>query len=210
MDVPYLDLKAQYAAIRDEIGDALQPVLDKAAFAGGPFVAQFEEEFAAFCGARYSVGVGNGTDALWVALMALGIGPGDEVITVPTPSSPRPRRSPGAGEPVLRRRRSDDLQHRSHEARREITTKTKAIIPVHLYGQPAEMDAIMAIARKRSLKVIEDSAQAHGAAYKGRTTGPWAMPPASASTREKPRGLRRSGRRDDHNARPGPDDAHAA
>ena len=83
MNVPFLDLKAQYLPIKDEIHMALDSVLDKTAFAGGPFVAQFEKEFAAFCGTEQAVGVGNGTDALWMALLALGVGPGDEVITVP-------------------------------------------------------------------------------------------------------------------------------
>jgi dTDP-4-amino-4,6-dideoxygalactose transaminase len=93
MKVPFLDLKAQYESIKDEVAAAIQQVLDKTAFAGGPFITKFEKEFAAFCHTQYAIGVGSGTDALWLALSGLGIGPGDEVITVPTRSSPPQRRS---------------------------------------------------------------------------------------------------------------------
>ena len=119
MNVPFLDLKAQYLPIKDEIQAALNAVLDKTAFAGGPFVAQFEKEFAAFCQTEHCVGVGNGTDALWMALLALGVGPGDEVITVPDTFIATAeaiillRCHPG-----LRRCRRKILQHGSPEVRR--------------------------------------------------------------------------------------------
>ena len=172
MKVPYLDLKAQYESIRGEIADAIQQVLDKTAFAGGPFVAQFEKEFAAFCGTRFAVGVGSGTDALWLALLALGIGPGDEVITVPDTFIATAEAISWCGaKPVFVD--VDPATYNMDPSKLEaaITPKTKAIIPVHLFGQMADMDPIMEIARKRKLFVIEDASQAHGAEYKGKKAG---------------------------------------
>jgi dTDP-4-amino-4,6-dideoxygalactose transaminase len=172
MKVPYLDLKAQYESIRGEIADAIQQVLDKTAFAGGPFVAQFEKEFAAFCDTRFAVGVGSGTDALWMALLGLGIGPGDEVITVPdTFIATAEAISYCGATPVFAD--VDPVTYNMDPSKLEaaITRKTKAIIPVHLFGQMADMDPIMEIARERKFFVIEDASQAHGAEYKGKKAG---------------------------------------
>jgi dTDP-4-amino-4,6-dideoxygalactose transaminase len=172
MKVPFLDLKAQYDAISDEIAAALQKVLDNCAFAGGPFVAQFEREFAVYCQSESAVGVGSGTAALWLALKGLGIGEGDEVITVPnTFIATAEAISVCGARPVF-----VDIDEQVYNINPElieaaITPKTKAIIPVHLYGQMAEMDDIMEIARAHGLFVIEDACQAHGAEYKSQKAG---------------------------------------
>lgn len=172
MKVNFLDLKVQYEAIKDEIADALQAVLDKTAFAGGPFVAQFEEEFAAYCQTEHAVGVGSGTEALWTALLAAGVGPGDEVITVPNTFIATAEAISFTGAtPVFVD--IDEVTHNMDPNLLEsaITSKTKAVIPVHLFGQPADMDAILMVARKYNLFVLEDACQAHGARYKGKRTG---------------------------------------
>jgi len=172
MPVPFLDLRAQHDPVRAEILAAIGDVIDRSAFAGGPVVAQFEEEFAAFCRTRRSVGVGNGTDALWFALLALGVGPGDEVITAPNSFMATAEAISICGaKPVFA---DVDEQTYTLDPRlleRAITPRTKAIIPVHLYGQMADMDPIMEIAGRRKLAVIEDACQAHGAEYKGRRAG---------------------------------------
>jgi dTDP-4-amino-4,6-dideoxygalactose transaminase len=172
MKVPFLDLKAQYESIRAEVADAIQQVLDKTAFAGGPFVAQFEKEFAVFCDTRFAVGVGSGTEALWMALLGLGVGPGDEVITVPATFIATAEAISYCGAtPVFVD--VDPVTYNMDPSKLEsaITAKTKAIIPVHLFGQTADMDPILEIARKRNLFVIEDASQAHGAEYKGKKAG---------------------------------------
>ena len=172
MKVNFLDLKVQYEAIKDEIACALQAVLDKTAFASGPFVAQFEEEFAAYCQTEHAVGVGSGTEALWIALLAAGVGSGDEVITVPnTFIATAEAISFSGATPVF-----VDIDKTTHNMdsnllESAITSKTKAIIPVHLFGQPADMDPILEIARKHGIFVLEDACQAHGAEYKGKRTG---------------------------------------
>ena len=170
--IPFLNLRAQHDPLRAELMTAIQEVIDTNAFAGGPFVARFEEDFAAFCQTKYSVGVGNGTDALWFALLALGVGPGDEVITVPhTFMATAEAISFTGATPVF-----VDIDPQTYTMdpsliEKAITPRTKAIIPVHLYGQVADMDPIMEIARRRGLYVVEDACQAHGAEYKGRKTG---------------------------------------
>ena len=172
MNVPFLDLKAQYASIREEVGVALQQVLDQTAFAGGPFVARFEKEFASFCESPHAVAVGSGTEALWLSLLALGVGPGDEVITVPDTFIATAEAISYCGakpvfidvEPATYNMDPDKLEG-------AITGKTKAVIPVHLFGQMADMDPILAIARKHKLFVVEDASQAHGAEYKGKKAG---------------------------------------
>ena len=172
MNVPFLDLKAQYKTIKDEISTAINEVIENTAFTGGPFVAKFENEFAKFCGVQHAIGVGNGTDALWASLVALGIGAGDEVITTPnTFIATAEAISLSGATPVFVD--IDEQTHNINPALIEaaITPKTKAIIPVHLFGQPADMDPIMAIAEKHGLKVVEDACQAHGAEYKGRKAG---------------------------------------
>ena len=226
MNVPFLDLKAQYLSMKEEIHLAIQQVLDKTAFAGGPFVAQFEKEFAAFCGCKEAIGVGSGTEALWLCLLALGIGPGDEVVTVPnsfiataeaisfcgaTPAfvdvDPRTYTlDPNKLEDYLKRRsqetavssqepkpsnrqpatnnlssirnpqssiHNDSLVLNPLTRNSELATRNRvrAVIPVHLFGQTADMDPILEIARKYGLGVIEDACQAHGAEYKGGKAG---------------------------------------
>jgi dTDP-4-amino-4,6-dideoxygalactose transaminase len=170
--IPFVDLKAQYRAIKPDVDAAIARVLESCEFTLGSEVVAFEEEFAAYCGARFGMGVNSGTSALHLALLAAGVGPGDEVITVPftfvatvsaicyTGARPvfvdiDPRRytiDPGAIEAA-------------------VTERTRAILPVHLYGQPADMDPILDVAKRRGLVVIEDAAQAHGAAYRGRPAG---------------------------------------
>jgi dTDP-4-amino-4,6-dideoxygalactose transaminase len=170
--VPYLDLKAQYQSIKPEIDAAIARVLDSCQFVLGPEVAAFEQEFAAYCGTAECIALNSGTSALHLALLAGGVGPGDEVITVPFTfvASVAAVTYTGA-RPVLVDidPRSFTMDPSAIEA--AITPRTKAILPVHLYGQPADMDPIMEIARRHRLVVIEDAAQAHGAKYKGRPVG---------------------------------------
>jgi dTDP-4-amino-4,6-dideoxygalactose transaminase len=172
MKVPFLDLKSQHAPLRGEIDDAIAEVIDEAAFAGGPFVVRFEADFATYCDSPHAVGVGSGTEALWLALLALGVGPGDEVITVPNSFMATAEAITYCGaKPVF-----VDVDERTYTMDpsalpKALTVRTKAIIPVHLYGQPADMDPILAFAREHGLFVIEDAAQAHGAEYQGRRVG---------------------------------------
>lgn len=170
--IPFVDLKAQYRSIKDEIDAAIATVLESSQFVLGDEVVAFEEEFAAHCGGRYGIGVNSGTSALHLALLAAGIGPADEVITVPFTfvATVAAIRYTGAC-PVF-----VDIEPRSYtmdvnQVEGAITERTKAIMPVHLYGQPADMDPIMEIARRHGLIVIEDAAQAHGAEYKGCRVG---------------------------------------
>jgi dTDP-4-amino-4,6-dideoxygalactose transaminase len=170
--IPFLDLKAQHRALKGEILEAVGHVLDSCQFALGNEVAAFEEEFAAYSGAKYAAGVNTGTSALHLALLAAGIGPGDEVITVSHTfmATVSAIRYAGA-KPVL-----VDVDPASYTmdpklVSAAITDKTKAIIPVHLYGQPADLDPLLEIAKKHNLVLIEDACQAHGAEYKGRRAG---------------------------------------
>jgi len=172
MKVPFLDLKAQYESIRPEIAEAIQQVLEKTAFAGGPFVAQFEKEFASFCGTQFAAGVGSGTEALWLALLALGVGPGDEVITAAdTFIATAEAISYCGAKPVFIDVEPVTYNMDPEQLEAAITKKTKAVIPVHLFGQMADMDPILAIARKHKMFVIEDASQAHGAEYNGKKAG---------------------------------------
>ncbi|HME43108.1 MAG TPA: DegT/DnrJ/EryC1/StrS family aminotransferase [Syntrophorhabdales bacterium] len=172
MKVPFLDLKAQYNSIKDEIGAALERVLENTAFAGGPFVAQFEKEFAAFCGTKHAIGVGSGTEALWAALIAVGVGPGDEVITVPSTFIATAEAISFCGaRPVFVDIEETTYNMDPAKLEAAITPRTKAVIPVHLFGQMSDMGPIVETARKRKLYVIEDAAQAHGAEYKGKKAG---------------------------------------
>jgi dTDP-4-amino-4,6-dideoxygalactose transaminase len=172
MNVPFLDLKAPYAELQEELDEAFRRTAASGWFITGREVEAFEAEFAALCGARHCVGVANGLDALHLTLRAMGIGEGDEVIV---PSNTYVATwlavsyagaTPVAVEP-------DDRTYNLDPARIEeaVTPRTKAIMPVHLYGQTADMDAIKEIAAPYGLKVIEDAAQAHGALYKGRPAG---------------------------------------
>ena len=172
MSIPFLNLKPQHQTLKKEILAALEEVLDSTAFAGGSFVTKFEEQFAPYCHTKYAVGVGNGTDALWFALLALGVGPGDEVITVPHTFIATAEAITYCGaRPVFVDIDEATCTMDPKGIEKAITPRTKAIIPVHLYGQVADMDPILEIARKHKLPVIEDACQAHGAEYKGRRAG---------------------------------------
>ena len=172
MQVPFLDLKAHHEPIRPELESAIREVLDSNAFAGGPFVAKFEQDFAAFCGTSHAIGVGNGTDALWLTLLALGVGPGDEVITAPMTFMATAEAISFCGAtPVF-----VDIDERPYtldpeKLERAISPRTKAVIPVHLFGQVADMDPVLEIAGRHGLPVIEDACQAHGAEFRGRKAG---------------------------------------
>ncbi|WP_428425429.1 DegT/DnrJ/EryC1/StrS family aminotransferase [Pararhizobium sp.] len=170
--IPFLDLKAQYASIKDEIDTAVLGVLASAQYVLGPEVSQFEEEFAAYCDAKHAVAVNTGTSALHLALLAAGVGPGDEVITVPFTFVATVSAVCYAGAlPVFVDVEPVTLTMDPAKLEAAITPRTKAIVPVHLYGQMADMDAIMAIAGRHGIAVIEDACQAHGAEYKGRRAG---------------------------------------
>src|ERR1700751_3449077 len=170
--VPFLDLKSHHAPMLDELNFAIQEVIKSSAFAGGRFVSEFEQDFAIYCGAKYALGVGSGTEALWLSLLACGIGPGDEVITVPSTFMATAEAITYDGaRPVF-----VDVDERTYTMNPEalqsaLTTRTKALIPVHLFGQSADMDPIVEVSRKHGLCVIEDACQAHGAEYKGRRVG---------------------------------------
>lgn len=170
--IPFVDLKAQYASIKPEVDAAIQGILDSCQFTLGTEVAKFEEEFAAYSGAKIGIGVNTGTSALHLALLAAGVGPGDEVITVPFTfvATAAAIHYTGATPTFVDvDPKTFTMDPAGIEA--AITPKTKAIIPVHLYGQTADMDPILAIAKKHGLIVIEDACQAHGAEYKGRRAG---------------------------------------
>ncbi len=172
MQVPFLNLRAQHDPLRQEISAAIQEVIDSSAFAGGSFVAGFEQDFAMFCGSRFAVGLGHGTEALWLALLALGVGPGDEVITVPSTFMATAEAITYCGaKPVFVDIEEQTFTLDPNLIERAITPKTKAIIPVHLFGQVADMDPILEIARRHGVPVIEDACQAHGAEYKGKRAG---------------------------------------
>jgi dTDP-4-amino-4,6-dideoxygalactose transaminase len=170
--VPFLDLKAHHAPLLEKFNRAIREVVESNAFAAGPFVERFEKQFAAYCGSKYAIGVGNGTDALWLALLALGIGEGDEVITVPnTFFATVEAITYCRARPVFVDVDENTFTMDPAELEKSLTARTKAIIPVHLFGQPADMDPILEFARVHGLFVIEDAAQAHGAEYKGRKAG---------------------------------------
>jgi dTDP-4-amino-4,6-dideoxygalactose transaminase len=170
--VPALDLRAQYATIADEIRAAIDEVLESQHFVLGPQGAVLEQELARLCGARFGVGVASGTDALILALHACGVGPGAEVL-VPAFTYVATADSAGllGAKPVFVDILPGTFNLDPAQIEARITPRTKAIVPVHLFGQPADMDPILEIARRRNLRVIEDNAQAIGAAYQGRPTG---------------------------------------
>ena len=172
MTVPLVDLRAQYSAIKNDVDAAIERTITKGVFIGGDEVRAFEAEFAAYCGVTGAVGVGNGTDALYLTLRALGVGTGDEVITVAhTFVATAEAISLTGARPVFVDIREDPMLMNPDALESAITSKTRAIVPVHLYGQPCEMDRIMEIARRHDLKVVEDAAQAHGARWRGRRAG---------------------------------------
>ena len=170
--VPYLDLKAQLKPLRAEIDAAIARTLDNCSFCLGPDVAQFEKDFAAFCDAQHALGFNSGTSALHVAMLLLGVGPGDEVITTPyTFIATSWAISYCGAKPVY-----VDIDEATFNLdpaliEKAITPKTKAVLPVHLYGQPFDVDAVAAICKKHNLPFVEDAAQAHGAKYQGKSIG---------------------------------------
>jgi dTDP-4-amino-4,6-dideoxygalactose transaminase len=170
--VPFLDLKAHHEPIRAEIMASIGEVIDQNAFAGGPFVTKFEEQYARFCDAKYCVGVANGTDALWLALLARGIGPGDEVITVPMTFMATAEAITYSGaKPVFVDIDAETYTMDMSKVEAAITPRTKAVIPVHLFGQCADMDPLLKLASERGLMVLEDGAQSQGATYQGIKAG---------------------------------------
>jgi dTDP-4-amino-4,6-dideoxygalactose transaminase len=172
MKVPYLDLNAQYQSLRTELNDAMQQVINDAAFAGGPYVEKFEEAFAAYCQCSFAAGVSSGTSAIHLALLALGIGPGDEVITAANTFIATAGAISHCGAvPVFADCDPKTYTLDPAAAEAAITSRTRAIIPVHLFGQTADMDAFMALAKRYELFIVEDACQAHGAEFRGRRAG---------------------------------------
>jgi len=170
--IPLVDLKAQYRIIQSEVDVAIERVLTNTSFILGKEVSFFEEAFAAFCDVEYAVGTSSGTSALHLALLSCGVGPGDEVITTPHTfiATVEPIIHAGAT-PVFVDIDLDSYNLDPAGIESALTERTKAILPVHLYGRPADMDPILEIAGKHNLKVIEDAAQAHGAEYRGKRAG---------------------------------------
>lgn len=172
MKVPFLDLVLQGKPLKNEILAMVGDAIDRAGFIGGPNVTRFEEDYAAFCETRRCVGVASGTDALRFALQAAGVKPGDEVITVAhTFIATTEAISQVGAKPIFVDIQPDTWNMDAGQIESRLTPQTAAIVPVHLYGQPADMDPIMEIAARHGLAVIEDACQAHGARYKGRRAG---------------------------------------
>jgi dTDP-4-amino-4,6-dideoxygalactose transaminase len=170
--VPFLDLKAQYASIQTEILDAVHGVLESTQYTLGAEVLAFEEEFAAYSGGKFGIGVNSGTSALHLALLAADVGPGDEVITVSSTFVATVAAIDYTGaRPVFVDVDPQTLTMDPTKVEAAITPNTKAILPVHLHGHPADMDPLLDIARRNGLVLIEDAAQAHGSEYKGRRIG---------------------------------------
>lgn len=172
MRTPFVDLKLQYLAIKDELDEAIHNVIMDSAFIGGKYLKTFEQNFANYICIKHCIGVGNGTDAIYTALKTFGIGKGDEVITAANSFIATSEAITMTGAKVAfvdcdNETYNIDVQ----KIEKTITNKTKAILPVHLYGQPADMDPTIKIAQKNGLYIVEDSAQAHGAEYKGRKAG---------------------------------------
>jgi len=172
MRVSFVDLRVQYLSIKSEIDKAIQDVIYDAVFIGGKYVREFETEFANYCKIKHCVGVGNGTDALFIGLKTLGIGKGDEVITAANSFIATAEAITMTGAKVV----FVDCNNKTYnidtqKLEQAITKNTKSIIPVHLYGQPADMDPIIEIAKKYNLYIIEDVCQAHGAKYKNKNIG---------------------------------------
>jgi dTDP-4-amino-4,6-dideoxygalactose transaminase len=170
--VPFLDLSLQHRALRSEIDAVVQRTLDRGDFILGSALDDFEREFARYCDCEHAIGVSSGTAALHLALVALGVGPGDEVITVPNSFIATVESILYTGATVVLVDVDPETYCLDHtQLERAITPRTKAIIPVHLYGQPCDMESIMAIASQHGIAVVEDACQAHGATFVGRKTG---------------------------------------
>ncbi len=172
MNVPFVDLKAQYRSLKEEIDEAVRSVIERTAFIRGPFAEEFERAFALKCGVKHCVSCANGTDAIYITLKALGIGPGDEVITVANSWISTSETITQAGaRPVFVDVEPDTYLIDAAKIEAKITPRTKAVIPVHLYGQMADVDAVGEVCRKHGLLLVEDCAQAHLASLRGRKAG---------------------------------------
>lgn len=172
MTVPFLDLPAQYADLKEELRPHLEQVLDTSAYILGPYAERFEQAFAEFLGVRHVIGVANGTDALLLSLKALGVGPGDEVITAANSFVATAEAIAHAGaKPVFVDVEPGSYTIDASQVEAKISPRTKALIPVHLYGQPAEMTSLGELAGSKGIPMVEDAAQAHGASYRGRPVG---------------------------------------
>ncbi len=172
MNVPFLDLKTQYKGIKNEVEPKVLDILDNCSFIGGKYVEEFEKNMATYLGVKHVAGCSNGTDALVIGLKACNINPGDEVITSPFTFFATAEAIASVGAiPVFVDIRQDDYNIDPDKIEQAITAKTKAILPVHIFGAPCEMDRIVEVAKKHNLKVIEDDAQAIGSEYKGRKAG---------------------------------------
>jgi dTDP-4-amino-4,6-dideoxygalactose transaminase len=170
--IPYFDLPAQLRPLRKELDAAISRTLDQCSFCLGPDVAQFERDFARYCGAQHAVGFNSGTSALHVAMLLLNVGPGDEVITTPqTFVATSWAISYVGARPVYVDIDDATFNLDPKLVERAITPRTRAIMPVHLYGQPCDLDPLLEICRKHGLPLVEDAAQAHGAKYRGKTVG---------------------------------------
>lgn len=172
LPIPFLDLKAQYKQIEQEVLPVLVEAMQNGNFIGGPNVSGFEEEFADFCESQFCIGVNSGTDALRFALLAAGVGAGDEVITVPNTFIATTEAISQTGAlPVFVDINEDTYNMDISLVEQKITDKTKAIVPVHLYGQPADMDPLLEMVKEKDIIIIEDACQSHGALYKKRKAG---------------------------------------
>jgi dTDP-4-amino-4,6-dideoxygalactose transaminase len=172
MRIPFVDLKAQAESLGATYGSLLESIVSRAAYTMGPELSQFEEEFAGYCGCAHAVGVSTGTDALKLAYLAAGVGPGDEVILpVNTFIATAEAVSHIGARPVFVDCLAETANIDPLLVEQAINDRTRAIVPVHLYGQPADMDSILAIAERHRIPVIEDACQAHGAEHRGRRTG---------------------------------------
>ena len=172
MTIPAEDLTRQYAQIADEVKAAIEKVLPTGKYVMGPEFYAFEKEFAAYCDSQYALGIANGTEALHLALAACGIGPGDEVLTVPNTYVATVYAISYVGAtPVFVDVQMDTFNMDPADAEAKITPRTRAILPVHMYGHPVDLDPLLDLAKRHNLFLIEDAAHAHGATYKGRKTG---------------------------------------
>jgi dTDP-4-amino-4,6-dideoxygalactose transaminase len=170
--LPFLDLGAQYASIRHEVLEAIREVAESTSYVLGPKVSAFEDDFAAYVGAKHCVGVNSGTSALHLALICAGVGPGDEVVTVPmTFIATSWAISYVGAEPVFVDVNPVTYTMDVRQVQKRITRRTRAIVPVHLYGQPSELEPLVELGRRHGVPIVEDAAQAHGASYRGRPVG---------------------------------------
>jgi len=172
MKVPFLDLKTQYQGIKAEVEPEILKTLESCSYIGGPYVKRFEDEVASYLQVKHAIGCSSGTAALVLALRACNVKPGDEVITTPFTFFATAEAIASVGAiPVFVDVKQSDYTIDPDKIEKEITEKTKAILPVHIFGEPCDMDPIMEIAHRHGLKVIEDAAQGIGSSYKGRMVG---------------------------------------